>query len=801
MNVFLHEIRYALRTLRRSPGFTAVAALTLALGIGATTTIFSAIDALLLDPLPFRDGDRLVAIRQFSDRCPLCTAMAPGNMLSLRETSTALSDVAAMTGWDYAMRGTERTEIVQGYRVTRNFFRMLGVPAALGRTFIAEDAEPDAERVVILSDAFWRSRFGGDPGVIGETVVLDGQAHTVVGVLPADYTFPPGGEVWVPLSFGAEDANNRTSLYLDVFGRLRPGAGLDDARVEVAALGERIAAEFPESMAGWRWTADPMRAWHMEPPTRWMLGVMMGAVAFVLLIACINLAGLFIARSTTRRRELAIRAALGASRSRIAGRLLAESVVLGLVGGAAGILIAVWAVPMLHEAVPADLAGFVPGWPRMGVDARVVGFTLAVSIGTGILFGLAPALRFSRPGVAGALREGARGTAGERSANRLRRTLVVGEIALALVLLAGAGLLVRSVANRIHADPGFRSDHVLTLELRWPVGMRGQAGEAYGRLVDRIEALPGVRTAGVVSNLPLSHSSRSSSFSVEGQPPATPADRPSARMQRITPHYFSAMRIPLVAGRAFDDRDRADAPRVAIINQTLARRYFPGEDPLGRGLVIGDRRWEVVGVVGDVFHQGVGDAVDPEIYLPQAQAPQVAAALAVATEGDPARAAPAIRRAIRDFDADLAIARVRTMDGWAAWFLAPYRLVMGIMAAFALIALVISGVGLYGVISYAVAQRTREFGVRTALGARPRDVLRLVVGQGARLAGIGLALGLAGALAVTPLLGFLLYGVDATDPATLVVVGGLLAGVALLASYVPARRATSIDPMEALRAE
>lgn len=801
MRLDLLMLHYAFRTLRKNPGFTSVAVLTLALGIGATTTIFSAVNALLLDPLPFHDSDRLITVRQFSDRCPLCTEMASGNVLTLRETNRAIADVAAMTGWDYALRRAEGTDIVHGYRVTPNFFEMLEVPAALGRTFVAEDADAETERVVVLSDTFWQSQFGGDPGVIGETVMLDRRSYTVIGVLPGKYTFPPDGEVWVPLFFSAEQANERSSNYLDVFGRLPLGTGLDEARAEAAALGQRLAAEFPESMEGQRLTADPMRTWHMEPQTRWMLSVMLFAVTFVLLIACVNFSGLLIARAAARRRDLAIRSALGASRSQIARLLLTESVLLGLLGGGAGSLIAVWAVPTLHNAVPADLASFVPGWHRMGVDVRVLTFTLAVSLGTGILFGLAPALRFSRPALAVTLKEDAQGTPGEQGINRLRQLLVVGEVALALVLLVSAGLLIRSVANKIQADPGFRSDHVLTLELRRPAELRNRADAAYGRLVDRMEALPGVRTAGVVSNLPFSRSSSSQTFSIEGRPPRSPADRPSARIQRITPHYFAAMSIPLLAGRTFTDRDRADAPPVVIINRSLAERYFPEEEPLGQALLLADQRWEVIGIVGDVFHHGVANDAGVEIYSPHAQSPQASMILTVATEGDPIQSVAAIRHAIHEFDADFAIARVRTMSEWTAWFLAPYRVIMGLMTGIALIALVISATGLYGIISYTVAQRTREFGIRVALGAGHRDVFRLVVRQGARLAGIGVVLGLAGTLVVTPFLGFLLYGVDAADPVTLTAVGTLLVGVVLFASYMPARRATSVDPMEALRTE
>lgn len=800
MDTLLQDLRYAARQLRRSPGFALVAVLTLALGIGASTTIFSVVNALLLHPLPFRDIDRLVYIRQTAPGCTDCQT-SPGTFLSLRGGTATLDEVAAVDWWDATLRGPEQAEVVHGYRVTPNFFRMVGVPAALGRTFSTAEGGAGRERVAVLSHRLWERRFGADPRVLGQTVALNGDAYTVIGVLPDEYTFPSGAEIWTPLVLAPDEVNNRSWNRLDVFGRLAPGVPPEQARREVAALGQRLAAEYPESNANWRLELGPMRKYHYSDVAPFV-ALMVGAVGFVLLIVCANVGNLLLARATTRQREITIRSALGAGRWRIARQLLTESVLLALLGGGLGVLLALWAVPALRTSVPEQLSNFVPGWRRVGIDGWVLAFTLALSTLTGVVFGLVPAFRTSRPDLTEALREGGWGATGGKG-NRTRRALVVSEFTLALVLLVGAALLARSFVNMQSGSPGFRSDPVLTLRLQLPAQhyAEDQIGDYYGRVVQRLEALPGIDAAGVVSNLPLSHSSSGQSFNVEGQPPLPPSQAPTARDQVITPAYFAALGIPLVRGRGFTEQDGADAPRVAVINQALEKRFFSNHDPVGQGLLIAGDRYQIVGVVGNVFHEGVNTEAGPEIYRAQRQVPQRSVALAVRTRNDPAGATRTVLNAIAALDPEVAITDVRPMDQLAAEFLSPFRLMAALLGAFAAIAFVISAIGIYGVISYVVAQRTREIGIRMALGANRDDVLRLIVGQGVRLAAAGIIIGLLVSLAVTRLTAFLLYGVSATDAPTLLVVAVALATTALLASYFPARRATRVDPMVALRAE
>jgi predicted permease len=800
MDTLGQDLRYAVRVILKNRRFSAVVILTLALAIGANTVIFSAMNALVLNPFGFSGAERVVALSEDSEQCRGCE-VAPGNFVQWREQSTVFTELAAYRGWTAHLSGTETAERLLGYRVSAGYFEVLGSEMELGLPLGSGAAED--ERSVVLSHGLWQRRFGGDPQVVGTTVTLNGEAYVVRGVVRQRHEFPAQAEVWAPLALTGTETQNRLARHMDVLGRLRPGVTVKEAQAEMSTIAQRLAREYPATNTGWDIRVERFTDWAVQGPRPYLL-LLLGAVGFLLLIACTNVANLLFAQATARRREIAVRAALGAARRRIVRQLLTESLVLALVSGVLGAVLAVWAVSVLRTGIPSELAQFMPGWNHLRVDTTVLGFTVAVSLLVGTVCGLAPALGLSRPELAGAIKEGGRGTTSGARGGRSRSVLVVSQVALALVLLAGTGLMVQSFVRLIQADPGFRTDRMLTMGVSLPLNAYPDGVEVaafYEGLIERLDGLAEVEAAAIVNSLPMSRSGGSQYFNIEGRTDLSPAEAPTAGYRVITRDYPATMGVPLLRGRGFATADGRAAPRVVLINERFARRHFAGEEPVGQRLAFNDQSYEIVGVVGDVRHAGPRDGERPEMFLHHPQAANRAMTLVVRTHTPPLQLAAAVTAVIGEMDRDVAVSSVRSMERVIADFLAPERVTTVQMTAFALIALLIAAIGIYGVMSYSVLQRTHEIGVRAALGARSGDVLGLVVWQGMRLTVFGVAIGLAGALAVTRLMSSLLYDVAPADPLTLGGAAAFLAVVALLACYFPARRASRVDPMIALRAE
>ena len=790
------DARYGARQLRRSPAFAVAALVTLGLGIGATTMMYSTVRALFLKPFPFANLEQLVFIEQCGISCKRASI---GNYVSIRDEVRSLDGVAAFTSWSPTYRGREATDVARGTRVTADFFATVGVVPLRGRTFVASDTLSTAEPVVVVSEALWRTRFGGDSSIVGQPIILDGAAYTIVGVVPDRYTVPGMTEVWAILPIDATLARQRYWTDWTVFGRLRVGSTVAQLNAELSALRGRLAAEYPDAMRRVRLTAWPLADYNSGA---WKpIATFMAAVGVVLVIACINLAGLLLTRLSARQRELAVRAAIGAGTGRLARQLLTETLILSVLGGLTGISTA-WAfVRLARVSISGDVDASLPGWSGLALDP--VAFVVALTLGvlTGVIIGIGPAYRFSRPNLSATLKEGVQSVGGR--AGGARRALIVAEVAFALVLLSAAGLLTRSALNAYTADLGFRTDHILTLRLRHPPeadSSHRRPADFYDRLVESVRQLPGVEAAATVSFVPLTGYT-SFGFEIVGHP-WPDGQRPSGRMQAATPGYFELLQIPLQRGRTFNDRDVASGLPVAIVNETVARQYFTerGLEALGSTLVLQGKRFEVIGVVGNVYHNGITNGLWNEIYYPQQQWPRRDLSLVVRSRGEPTALAPAVTRAIWQYDADIGVNRISSLEALLQDRLSESRVVAVIMTMFAGIALLISAMGLYGAISYSVSQRTREFGIRLALGAGRRELLGLVLGDGLRLAAWGSLLGIAGAIGLTRLIRFMLYGVGPGDPITMVGVIVLLGVITLAASFVPARRATNVDPMTSLRA-
>ncbi|MCA1635944.1 MAG: ABC transporter permease [Acidobacteria bacterium] len=784
MGTLWQDLRYGARMLRRNPGFTAVAVVALALGIGANTTIFSCVNALLLHPFDFSTNDRLVMVwaRNLSAGS-LRSSVSPGNF------------------------NGDQPERLSGSRVSANFFRALDVGAERGRTFLPEEGAEGRDQVVLIKHSLWERRFGSDPALVGKTISLDGKPHTVVGIMPQDFEFPMNGsELWAPLSFSPKEAVNRSSRYLQVFGLLKRGVSVERARAEMNAIAERQQQQYPDTNTGRTTFVEPLRDSFVRG-SRMYLIIMMWSVGFVLLIACANVANLLLVRGASRRRELAIRLALGAGRWRVIRQLLTESLLLALIGGALGVLLSVWGIEFISKGILPTYTQYIAGWRKLGLDAEVMGFTLLASILTGVVFGLAPALQTTRVNFNESLKEGSKGAGGGRSRNLMRSVLVVVEITFSLVLLIGAGLMIRSFVELLRADLGVKADNVLTLELspsrdKYPEPQ--QRIEFYERLLQRLGALPGVSAAAAVNFVPMNRDfSTSSNFRVVGQPAPPKGQEPYAEYRMVSPHYFEAIGTPLRQGRVFNETDDEKSRRVVIVGESLARRFFPAGSAVGGHIVISDEDGplEIVGVAADVKDEDIEEEPELGVYLPYSQDPWWRMALVIRTAADPEGLAPAVRAEVLALDRDLPVYNVRTMQAVINESLSPKRLAMIMFGFFAACALLLAGVGIYAVMSYAVTQRTHEIGIRLALGAQPSDILRLVVGHGILLTLIGLALGLAGGFAMARAMTEILYGVSTTDPLTFVGISLLLAGIALLASFIPARKATKVDPMVALRYE
>ena len=800
MAALLHDLRYAVRMLLRQPGTTTIAILTLAIGIGANAAIVSAVDALLLRPLPYHDPDRLVMIwEKRQAESVYDNVVAPADYIDWVRMSTAFESLAGYASRTVDVTGTGEAVRLFAANVSPQFFDLLGVGIAHGRTFRADEAEPGRPRVAILSHGLWQRRFGGDPAVIGRTIMLNGVAGEIVGVLPPTFEFPDQTiDLWTPLVLtGGPEPPSRGNHFLHVYARLKPGTSLEQARAEMDRIGGILSRDYPESNRNHGAFVIALRD-QLTQPVRSGLLLLLAAVGFVLLIACVNVANLLLARATTRRSELAIRAALGASRIRLAAQALVESLVLGLAGGVSGVIVARWSIDLLRGLTPESL--LVVGRQHLGLDRRLLAFTVILSLGTSVIFGLLPAWHFASQRLEGALREGARTQGGLRQ--RVRRLLVVSEVALATLLLVGAGLTIRSFHTVLRTEAGMRTDRILTASVALPsVRYRGdeKAAATFEDLAQRFRSIPGVRSVAATSALPLSGQDQRRSLDIEGY--ESTAQAPSrAHARSVTVDYFTTMNMQLVSGRAFAVSDRPGAPLVVIVNETMARRYWPGVSPLGKRLNLpGGALREVVGVVRDVRHWGLDRPVNPELYFPMPQLPFAAMTFVVASDADAAALAGPVREALRSIDPDLPLSNVRTMDDVVARSVAARRAGMSVLGAFGLVALVLAAAGIYGVMAHLVAHRTSEIGVRMTMGARPRDIVRLVLREGLAQALPGLAIGLvAGALVMRSFRSFL-YEVNPTDPLTLVAVAGVLGFTATLACLVPARRAMNVDPVTAIR--
>ncbi|HET7231694.1 MAG TPA: ABC transporter permease [Longimicrobium sp.] len=802
MDLLLQDLRYGARRLARDPAFTLIAVVCLALGIGANTTVLTAVNTLLLRPLPFADPDRLMALYSVAPDAAGDTrfgheSLSYPDFEDWGNLDGALTATAAYTNAMVNLGGIDEPQRLQAARVTASLFPVLGVRMALGRGFVP--AEDRGGRVVVLSHDLWQSRFGGDRRVLGSTVSLDGEPYTVVGVMQPRIQFPETARLWLPID-PPTGADARGYRNFNVIGRLAPGVTVRQAGARAAARASQLAERYPQDDARRGGGVQPYRE-IFSSQVRPMMLIMLGAVSFVLLIACANVANLLLARGTTRRREIAVRLAVGAGRGRVIRQLLTESLLIALLGGILGALLGTWGMDALTASLPADL----PFWMVFNVDGRVLAMTLGIAAASALAFGLVPALRASRLDLVSELKDGGRGTTGVRS-GRLQAGLVVVQLALSLVLLVGATLMIRSFMRLHTASPGFRAGNVLTLQTslqgpRYPAGSAVTLG--YGQMLERIRALPGVKGAAAISSLPVADCCSSSTFFAEGRDyPAGSA--PEALTSAATPGYFATLGIPLLAGREFNGADREGVPRVAIVNRVMAERTWPGQSALGKRFRFGaaDTTWfTVVGVARETKYHKLNDPDLPQLYLAHAQQPWRTLSIVVRTAGEPAALAPAVRQAVRALDPDLPLTRVQGMAEVVRLRMFESRVYGSMFAVFALVALLLASVGLYGVMSYTVAQRTHEVGVRIALGAPPAGVIRLMVRRGARLIAIGLAIGIPAAFALAQVLRGALYGVSASNPATFLAIAALLSAVALAAAYIPARRAARVEPMTALRME
>ena len=811
MDELLQDLRFAVRGLLKAKTFAAVALLTLGLGIGGSTAIFSAVDAVLLRPLPYPEPDRLVAVWTTQPKRGFSRGSSSFlDFEDYRAKTASFEDLAALRSKGYTLTDGANAERISGGRVSASFFPLLRTGSALGRTFGPEDDRPGAAKVALLSHGLWQRRFGGSPGIVGQSLTLDREPFTVIGVLPASFHFPMDlEEADLFTAMGLEDADSRGTRgmhYLAIVGRLKPAASLDAARADLATLSAQLEQSYPESNQGRLAVAVRLHE-EIVGDARGGLLVLLGAVGLVLLLACVNVANLLLARASGRERELAIRGASGATWARLLRQLLTESLVLSGLGGAIGLLLAFWGVGLFVALAPPDL----PRLAEVKVDGRVLLFTSAISFLPGLAFGLLPAWRAARVDLVRGLADGGSAGASVRS-QRLRSTLVVAEVALSLVLLVGAGLLLRSLFAVLTVNPGFDKDGVVTVRLNLPdVGYETSAKRAafFCTLLERIAALPGVKAAGAIQPLPLGGDQWITSLHPEGRPEPPPAERLIGEYKAATPGYFAAMGIRLLKGRLFTDHDVRDAPRVVMVSETLARRYYPGEDPIGKRFACDnsidddkeDAQWEIVGVVADVAHERLDRAPRPAFYVPAWQHPWGFLSLAVRAEGDLAALATAVRREVKTLDPDVPVYRVRTLLELVSATVAQRRFNAILLGGFAVIGLVLASVGIYGLLSLSVSQRTREIGIRVALGADRSLVLRMVVGQALGLTLAGVGAGLVSALLLGRMLQGLLFGVSANDPSTYSVVAVLLFLATLVSSLIPVRRALSVEPYAALRHE
>ncbi len=802
MQTLWQDMRYSLRMLMKNPGFAFVAVFTLALGIGANTTIFSFVNGILLRPLPYPEPERLALLQETAlKRGVTAMGVSYPNTLDWREQNRVFTDVATYQGSNFSLTGVGEPEQLRGTRVSHGLFEILRVAPLLGRTFTAEEDRPEQDGVVILGHGLWQSRFGSNPQIIGQQITLSNRPRTIIGVMPPGFKFPEIAELWVPLALTTK-LWTRTDHGLGSVARLKDGVSFEQAQTELNAIARRIEEQNPITNEGLGVSVSSMHK-ALSGDYREALLILLGVVGCVLLVACANVANLLLARASARQKEAALRAALGASRWRIMRQLLTESLLLGAAGGVLGLALAVWGLKLLLAAIPIKL----PFWMNFNLDPRVLIFTLGVSLLTGLVFGVVPALQASQTDLNEVLKEGGRG-AGAVVRHRSRSLLVVVEVALSLVLLVGAGLMMQSFLRLQHVSAGLNPTGVLTASVALPGAKydRERRSAFFQQLMERIRAVPGVEAAGATSTLPLSGGGWGRSLTVEGFPVLSVGQAPMIQHNVITPGYFRALGIPLLMGRDFSETDAQDAPKVTIIDESLAREYWPQQSPLGKRVRFGppedNEPWHtVVGVVGTVRHERLDAETRKSVYLAHRQIPVNGMALAVRATANPASLAGAVRGQVKELDPDLPVTKVLTMEEVIAQSVWQPRLYTILFGVFAAVALLLAAVGIYGVMAYTVTTRTHEIGVRVALGAQTRDVLRLIIGQGMRLALVGVALGLVGAFALTRLMKNLLFEVKATDPLTFAALATLLALIALAACWIPARRAAKVDPMVALRYE
>jgi putative ABC transport system permease protein len=818
METVLNDLRYGIRGLLKRPGFTAVAILTLALGIGANTAIFSVVNAVVLRPLPYVQPDQLVTLWETmpgNDR----RSVGPGNFVDWRSQNETFQDMAATFAGNFNLTSDGDPERIDGATITSNLMSLLGTPPQIGRTFQPDDDDHQDRSVVILSDGLWKRRFGADRTVVGRTITIDEIPHTVVGVMPGGFQFPAHSDLWVlgrnrnavSLSLVSQFPKNdwnyeRDAHFLSVIGRLKPGVTLSQAQSNIASITRRLEQDYPDTNSGLGSNVVPLHA-QIVGNVRGILFILLGAVGFVLLIACTNVANLMLARATQRGREIAIRTAVGASRLRLIRQLLTESLLLSVVGGLVGLGVSVWAVDLFVKLSPGD----IPRLNEASVDWRLLGFTLIVSLVTGIGFGLLPAFQATKTDLNSALKEGGGKASEGQQRRRARSVLVATEIALAQVLLVGASLLAISYVRVMQIHPGFNAERVLTAKIapsrkKYPDSRSRE--RFYSTVLERLQALPGVESAGMVMDLPLSGSSMNRGFRIEGQPDPKPDQNVAMDYQIVSPDYFATLEIPVRSGRGFTQTDSESSERVIVINQSLAQRYWPNQDPIGKRMAIGESSKEdswrtIIGVVGDIRHASLSEAPVPTAFISYRQDleswPRMG--FAIKTKGDPASLVSLVRKELAAVDPSQPIYAVDPMEKLLRGAVAQRRFVMLLLGSLSAIAVTLAMVGIYGVISFSVGERTQEIGIRLALGARASDVMRMVLSQGMRVALVGVVIGVGAAFALTRLLSGLLFEVSPTDPRTFLVVAGLLSSVALLACYIPARRATKVDPLVALRCE
>ncbi|MGB9180681.1 MAG: ABC transporter permease [Pyrinomonadaceae bacterium] len=812
MENLLQDLRYGFRMLWKSPGFTLIAVLALALGIGANTAIFSVVNGVLLQPLPFQDSDRLVRLSEWSQQIPGMSISYP-NLRDWQDQNTVFTGIAGTRFNSYNMTGTDEPERLQGRALTGNFFDVLGIKMGMGRTFTAEDDKPGAQRTCIISYGLWQRRFGSDPNITGKTLILNDQPHTVIGVLPASYRYGTPTDVFVPLGLDANNemiANRDNHPGLYAVARLKPNVSFEQAEAEMKTIAQRLSIQYPKENTGHSATLIPLREFFVGD-IRTSLLILLGAVGFVLLIACANVANLLLARASSRSREIAIRTALGAGRWRIIRQLLTESVILAIFGGGAGLLLALWGIDVLRSAS----IDSIPTTADIKLDGTVLFFTLLVSVLTGVIFGLAPALQASRTDLNESLKEGGRSGTTGTARQRVRNSLVIFEVALSLVLLVGAGLLVKSFVRLRQTEVGFDTNNLLTMQL----SIKAEKGEDqkvlsfFQRVEQRVKNLPGVQSVSFSNGVPFIGASEGG-FTVEGRPDPEPGKVPMSVYYITSPSYLQTTGIRLLKGRFFTEQDTQNSPLVVVIDEAFAREQFPNEDPIGKYLAgskeEGIPHMEIVGVVSHVKNYGLDSPgpVQAERYYCLAQTParfvpfiSTGMTLIVRAGGDPTNLIGAIRHEVQEEDKNQPVYGVKTMEQVISESIASQKLSMTLLGLFAVVALVLAVVGIYGVMSYMVAQRTHEIGIRMALGARVADVFKLVVGHGMTLVLVGVGIGLVGAFALTRVMATLLFGVSATDPWTFAGVSLALAAIAFVACLIPARKATKVDPMIALRYE